>query len=75
MALKEVSESSSATLLNCSLIQTIKKIIKIDEADVASFENWDRNTSTKYTDSVQNDIKRSRIRDNAEKDSILEDLL
>ena len=42
---------------------------------MSSFENWDKDTNTPYKDNVINDIKRSRIRDNTEKESILEDLL
>ena len=75
MALKEVENSSSKSLLNWSIIQTIKKIIKIEEADIVSFNNWDKDIKTDYTENVENDIKRSRIRDNSDKDSILEDLL
>lgn len=74
-ALREVTNKSAATLLNCSIIQTIRKIIKIDDEDIASFDNWDKDTTTSYTNDVKADIRRSRIRDSTEKDSILEDLL
>lgn len=73
MALKEAEENK--TLINCSIIQTIKKIVRIDEEDISSFESWDKNTDTFYSDNVKNDIKRSRVRDNTEKEIILEDLL
>ncbi len=75
MALKEVSDNQSASFLNCNIIKTIKKIVKADVADISSFENWDKSTETTYTESVMNDIKRSRIRDSEDKDYILEDLL
>jgi hypothetical protein len=53
----------------------IKKIIRIDDADITSFENWDKCTDTHFTENVKNDIKRSRIRDSSDRVSILEDLL
>lgn len=61
--------------LNFSIIEIIRKIIKIDDADIIAFENWDKCTVTDFTENVKNDIKRSRIRDSIDKDSILEDLL
>lgn len=75
MALKEVADNQSCSFLNCAIVRTIKKIIKVDSADISSFENWDRNTETEYSDNVMNDIKRSRIRDSEDKEYILEDLL
>ena len=75
MALKEVENTSSGQILNWSIIQTIKKIVKIDENDIVNFDAWDKNIETSYKDNVYNDIKRSRIRDSSDKDSILEDLL
>jgi len=74
-ALKEVETNKKSAFLNCSIIETIKKIIKIDESDISSFQNWNKSTDTPYTENVLNDIKRSRIRDSTEKESILEDLL
>lgn len=61
--------------LNFSIIEIIRKIIKIDDADIIAFENWDKCIVTDFTENVKNDIKRSRIRDSIDKDSILEDLL
>ena len=75
VAFKEIGNASSKYLLNWSIIQTIKKIIKIEEADVVAFNNWDKDAETDYTENIINDIKRSRIRDSTEKESILEDLL
>ena len=46
MVLKEVETMSSGQILNCSIIQTIKKIIRINENDVVNFESWDKNTDT-----------------------------
>lgn len=74
-ALKEMESNKKNTFLNCSIVETIKKIIKIDEGDITSFDNWDKDTNTPYTENVLNDIKRSRIRDSLDKESILEDLL
>ena len=74
-ALKEIETSKTSTILNCSIIETIRKIIKIDEVDITSFDNWDKNTETEFTENVLNDIKRSRVRDSKDKEIILEDLL
>ena len=72
MALKEVQANKA--LLNCSITQTIKKIVKIDEGNISSFENWNKDTAIAYLEDVKGDIKRSRIRDSTEKEAILEDL-
>lgn len=74
-ALKEAESSEKTTFLNCSIIETIREIVKINEGDITSFDNWDKCTTTWYTENVQNDIKRSRIRDCDDRESILEDLL
>lgn len=74
-ALKEVQDCNSGTLLHCSIIQTIKKIIKIDSSEVSNFENWDKDTNVPYKEKIIDDIKRSRIRDCEDKESILDDLL
>lgn len=74
-AFKEFSDNTDGIFLNSSIIEIIRKIIKIDDADIIAFENWDKCTETDFTENVKNDIKRSRIRDSTDKDSILEDLL
>jgi len=75
MALKEVADSQNSSFLNLSIIQTIKKIIKVDPIEATSFENWDKNTDFSYKENIMNDIKRSRIRDSIDKEEILQDLL